>query len=103
MLLDRHPDIDAVMAGSDQIARGVLDVLRDAGRSVPGDVAVIGHDNQERLAAESRPALSSVDMNLEHLGRRAAELLFDAIDGRPHPGVHALSCRLVPRNSTTTD
>lgn len=103
MLLDRDPDIDAIMAGSDQIARGVLDVLRDLGRSVPGDVAVMGHDNQEQLAAQSRPALSSVDMNVEQLGRRAAELLFEAIDGRTRPGIHSLACRLVPRNSTTMD
>lgn len=102
MLLDRYPEVDAVLAGSDQIARGVLDVLRDAGLSVPHDVAVMGHDNQEQIATQARPPLSSIDMNLDQIGRRAAELLFDAIDGHKQPGIHSLPCRLLPRSSTTT-
>ena len=42
MLLERHPDVDAIFCGSDQIARGVLDTARDLGRRVPDDLAVIG-------------------------------------------------------------
>ena len=61
MLLDRHPDVDAIACGSAQIARGVLDTLRDLGRRVPEDVAVIGYDNWEVLTTNARPELTSID------------------------------------------
>jgi len=101
-LLARHPEVDAILCGSDQIARGVLDVLRELGRDVPGDIAVMGHDNWEILATNARPALTSVDMNLEELGRRAAAKLFDAMEGHPDHGVEVVPCRLVLRASTAS-
>ena len=101
MLLAQHPELDAIICGSDQIARGALDALREAGRDVPGDIAVMGHDNWEQLATQARPPLSTIDMNLEGLGQRAAQLLFAAMDGSPEAGVHSLPCRVVQRNSTT--
>src|SRR6478735_9040021 len=58
MLLERHPDIDAIFCGSDQLARGVLDTARDLGRKVPDDLAVIGYDNWEVLSTNSRPELT---------------------------------------------
>lgn len=100
IMLERAPQLDAIMCGNDQIARGVLDALRDAGRTVPDDVAVLGHDNWEVFAAHSRPPLSTIDMNLELLGRRAAQLLFAAIDGHEQPGVFRVNCRVVSRDST---
>lgn len=42
ILVERHPDIDGILCGSDQIARGVLDALRDMGKNVPADIAVVG-------------------------------------------------------------
>lgn len=100
MLLDAHPDIDGIVCGSDQIARGAMDTLRELGKSVPEDVAVIGHDNWEILATNARPPLTSVDMNLTQIGSRAAGKLFEAIaGGQPH-GVEKLPCRVVPRAST---
>jgi LacI family transcriptional regulator len=101
MLLARTRDIDAVFAGSDQIARGVIDTLHEAGLDVPRDVAVIGFDNWEIFTNSSRPPLSSVDMNLETLGRVAAERLSAALGGELASGVESLPCRLVPRESTT--
>ncbi|MCT9821337.1 LacI family transcriptional regulator [Microbacterium sp. W1N] len=101
MLLQRHPDIDAIFCGSDQIARGVLDTARDLGRAVPEDLAVIGYDNWELLATNARPELTSVDANLQQLGRQAAQRVFDAIDGVDiGEGVHHLPVRLVIRGST---
>jgi LacI family transcriptional regulator len=99
-LLDRHPDIDAIVCGSDQVARGALEVLRERGITVPQQVAVTGFDNWEVLSADSRPPLTTVDMNLEALGRLAAERLFAAMDGRHTPGAERLPCRLVIRGST---
>ena len=100
MLLDQHPDIDAVFCGSDQVARGVMDTLRERGRRIPDDVAVMGFDNWEILAAEARPPLTSVDMNLEEIGRAAARALFAALEGSPRSGVEMLPCRLALRAST---
>jgi LacI family transcriptional regulator len=99
-MLTRFPELDAVLCGSDQIARGVLDALREAGRDVPGDIAVMGHDNWEQIAANSRPPLSTIDMNLEELGKIAANLLVDAIELGSQPGVRSVACRLVTRGST---
>lgn len=99
-ILGMHPDVDAVICGSDQIARGALDTLREHERRVPEDVAVAGHDNWEVIAAHSRPRLTSVDMNLEELGRRAATRLFAAIEQRPSPGIEKVSPRIVERDST---
>jgi LacI family transcriptional regulator len=101
MLLTQDPTVDAIFAGSDQIARGVLDALHELGKEVPQDVAVVGFDNWEVLATSSRPPLTSVDMNLETLGRVAAERLSAAFSGELAAGVERLPCRLVPRDSTT--
>ncbi|WP_231494894.1 LacI family DNA-binding transcriptional regulator [Cellulomonas sp. KRMCY2] len=99
-LLDQNPDVDAILCGSDQIARGVLDVLRDRGIDVPGQVAVMGFDNWHIMTSGARPPLTSIDMNLEMLGRRAAQLLVDAMNGTTTTGVETMPCRLVVRGST---
>ena len=103
ILLRRDPEVDAVFCASDQIARGLVDAMREAGKRVPRDVAVVGFDNWEVMTAASRPPLTSVDMDLEGLGRQAAELLLSAIDGHPLPGVHLHPCRLSIRASTADD
>jgi LacI family transcriptional regulator len=101
LLLQQHPEADAVVCGSDQIARGVLDTARDLGRSVPDDLAVMGFDNWEVLTTNARPQLTSIDANLQELGRTAAHRLFAALDGVDiGSGVHSLPCRLVIRGST---
>jgi LacI family transcriptional regulator len=102
MLLDQHPDVDAVFCGSDQVARGVMDSLRERGLRVPDDVAVMGFDNWEVVAADARPPLTSVDMNLEEIGRSAARALFAALEDSPRSGVESLPCRLVLRASTAS-
>ncbi|WP_448624415.1 LacI family DNA-binding transcriptional regulator [Geodermatophilus sp. URMC 64] len=99
-LLDQALDVDAIVCGSDQIARGALEVLRDRSLDVPSAVAVVSFDNWEILAAESRPPLTSVDMNFEALGRMAAQRLFKMMNGEAHSGVDTLPCRLVIRGST---
>jgi LacI family transcriptional regulator len=93
-------DPDAICCGSDQIARGVCDRLRELGRPVPDDIAVTGYDNWPMMALASRPPLTSVDLRLEDLGRRSANLLLDAIAGIPHRGVLELPTQLVTREST---
>ena len=99
-LLDRNPKIDAIFCGSDQIARGAVDALRDRGVRVPDDIAVVGFDNWQIIAAATRPPLTTIDMNLHELGRQAGLRLLDMIDGkRPQRGVIRLPCCLVTRES----
>ena len=101
VLLGQHPDVDAVVGGSDQIARGILDTARDLGRSVPEDIAVMGFDNWEVLTTNARPELTSIDANLQNLGRMAAQRVFAALDGVDiGSGTHYLPGRLVIRGST---
>jgi LacI family transcriptional regulator len=100
ILLSAGADFDAVFCGSDQIARGVADALRAADRRVPDDVALVGFDNWDVMALACQPPLTSVDMELEALGRTAANLLLTAINGDPAPGKHTNPCRLVIRDST---
>lgn len=92
--------IDAICCGSDQIARGVIDRLRERDAAVPDTIAVTGFDNWEVMAMATRPPLTTVDMQLEEVGRRSVDLLVRAIDGDPHHGTVALPTRLVVREST---
>ncbi len=99
-LVSRGAALDAVFCGNDQIARGMLDVLREAGVGVPADVAVMGFDNWEIIAGAARPPLTTVDMDLREVGRVAAQALMEAIDGERDRGVRTNPCRLVVRDST---
>lgn len=99
-VLDAGRPFDAVFCGSDQIARGALEVLRERGRQVPQDVAVVGFDNWKMYAAAARPGLTSIDMRLGEIGRTAAQRLLAALDGRRTGGVQRVDCSLVVRGST---
>jgi LacI family transcriptional regulator len=99
-LLRSHPDLDGITCGSDQIARGVTDLLRETGRRVPQDVAVAGFDNWEVMVSASRPPLTSVDRNLHTIGRTAAGCLLAAIGGETLTGTQKIDCSLVVREST---
>jgi len=78
---------DACFAGADKPAYGVLRAAMEAGLSIPGDLAVIGFDDD---TPESRdiifPALSTMRQPLYEMGRAGVELLLDAI---AHPGREA--------------
>jgi LacI family transcriptional regulator len=90
---------DGIVAGNDQIARGLLEALRDRGVAVPEAVGVIGFDNWQVMTEAARPALSSVDMNLHALGREAGRHIVRLIDGERLHGVLRFPCTLVVRDS----
>jgi LacI family transcriptional regulator len=90
---------DALFCGSDQIARGALEALRERGLSVPGDVAIVGFDNWNVMTDATRPPLTSVDMNLGALGSEAGAALLAMISGESLAGVRRLPCSLVVRAS----
>jgi LacI family transcriptional regulator len=90
---------DALFCGNDQIARGAADALRERGINVPESVAIVGFDNWEVMVTACRPPLTSVDMNLEALGREAGERLIAMIAGERFSGVLRLPCTLEVRES----
>lgn len=91
---------DGIFCGNDQIARGVVDALRERGVSVPGDVSVVGFDNWEIVAKETRPPLTTVDMNLKELGRQAGLALVRLVNGDAvERGIWRLPCSLIVRSS----
>jgi LacI family transcriptional regulator len=95
------PTPDALFCGNDQIARGAIDALRERGLEVPRDVVVVGFDNWELVARETRPPLTSVDLNLKELGRAAGRALLALVEGRPEPpGARRLPCTLRVRESS---
>lgn len=91
---------DGIFCGNDQIARGVADALRERGTRVPEDVAIVGFDNWDVMTEASRPPLSSIDMNLQELGREAGRLLIGMIAGEKTRGIRHLPCTLIVRDSS---
>lgn len=100
LLLDRSPHLDAVFVASDPMAFGAMSALRHAGRSIPGDVAVIGFDDVPQ-AAFTDPPLSTVRQPVEQLGALAAQLLFEQIvHGTPPAPDQILPTVIVERGTT---
>lgn len=82
-LLARSPHLDAVFAGSDVMAAGARQALREAGRRIPDDVALVGYDDSA-IARHMDPPLTSVRQPIEEMGRAMIGLLLDEIaDRRP--------------------
>jgi LacI family transcriptional regulator len=101
ILMRTGDDFNGIFCGSDQIARGVADALREAGRRVPEEVGIVGVDIWEVMVEGCRPPLTTIDLNLTELGHAAATKLLRAIEGHPlEQGVQLMPCRLVTRRST---
>jgi DNA-binding LacI/PurR family transcriptional regulator len=96
-LLDEHPDLDAVFVASDAMAAGALTVLRERGRVVPAEIAVVGF-NDVVTARHTQPALTTVHQPIEALGREMTRMLVRLINGeQPTPLI--LPTELVIRDS----
>ncbi|MEU0620051.1 LacI family DNA-binding transcriptional regulator [Streptomyces rubiginosohelvolus] len=101
-LLARRPDLDAVFVASDVMAAGARQVLREADRRIPEDVALVGFDDSV-VARHMHPPLTSVRQPIEEMGRRMAQLLLDEIAGRTPGGERpsvVLPTELVVRDSS---
>jgi DNA-binding LacI/PurR family transcriptional regulator len=99
-LLAREPHLDAVFAGSDAVAIGVLAALQDAGSSVPGDIAVASVDDIG-AARYCRPALTTVKTHPYRTGQLAASMLIGLMSGEaPERRNHLLDVELVVRDSS---
>jgi DNA-binding LacI/PurR family transcriptional regulator len=97
-LLDDDPGLDAVFIASDLMAHGALRTLRQAGRLVPDDVAVVGFDDIE-LARYAEPPLTTVRQPIVELGRTLARQLLRLADGEEIEPSLVLPTSLVVRES----
>lgn len=89
----------AIFCFSDFAAMGVYDALRTLGISIPGEVAVMGFDNHELIAAQLTPPLSSIELPHYGMGKWAVEYLLEH-SSKPLPPVqHALACPYIERQS----
>jgi len=79
MLLEWHPDMDAVFVCNDQMALGAMKAAQQMGRQIPKDLAIVGYDNIPE-APYFTPALSSVRQGITELGRRAVNRLIALIN-----------------------
>jgi DNA-binding LacI/PurR family transcriptional regulator len=93
--LDRWPDTDAILAGSDAMALGALSALRARGVDVPGDVAVAGFDDIP-FAALSAPALTTASHPVEGIATAATTAM---LDRTPPPPVTMFPSEMVVRDS----
>ena len=96
-LLRTAPDLDAVFVASDLMVLGAMVALERAGRSVPGDVAVVGFDDSPAAAA-ARPALTTVRQPWRRVCREMVRLLLALLDGQ-EPAAVILPVELVLRET----
>lgn len=86
----------AAFVASDEMAFGVLKVLRKAGLDVPRDFSVLGFDNHELCEVVD---LTTMDHEVAEQGQDAARILLDILNGRP-PAALVRPARLVVRETT---
>jgi DNA-binding LacI/PurR family transcriptional regulator len=98
--LRRGVEFDGLICANDTLAIGAMHALRQAGRSVPGDVAVVGWDNIPE-GRFSSPSLTTVAPDVDELARTAARVLIRRIE---NPGAsaerHIIGHRLLVRESS---
>lgn len=100
-LLRLSPRVTAVFAANDLMALGALRAIREAGLSVPQDIAVAGFDDIP-AAQLVFPPLTTVTQFQDKIGRRSAEMLFQQLNASPGEPVQAVEMpfALIVRAST---
>lgn len=93
--------VTAVFCHNDRMAMGLYDGLRERGLTVPHDIAVVGFDNQEVIAAHLRPPLTTVALPHYELGAAGIRLLLGVDPPTTKHGVAEIMCPLIERQSVT--
>jgi len=91
----------AVFVGNDQMALGLLRAFGEKGVRVPGDVSVVGFDDQPE-AAYFMPPLTTVRQDFEELGKRCMELMRTQIEDGAAGGTLVVNPELIVRASTSS-
>nr|WP_042410055.1 LacI family DNA-binding transcriptional regulator [Streptacidiphilus carbonis] len=99
--LEQQPDTTAIFATHDILALGVLEAVRQCGRSVPADVSVVGLDDIAQVG-HAHPALTTVAIPKREMAQQAVDLLLRAVTERRPPAnaVSLLRPLLIEREST---
>lgn len=102
-LIDRVSDTDAIIYGSDLQAYGGLKMLKEMGKKVPEDIAVLGFDDMP-FSRISDPPLASVRQPMKKMGEMGAKLLLEAVTKKKFPNkVIKLKSEIVLRKSCQKD
>jgi LacI family transcriptional regulator, galactose operon repressor len=99
--LRKYPDTTGICCMSDIMASSTIKAIQDAGKSVPGDISVIGRNNSlySRL---SSPALSTIDLHMHEAGLGAANLILNTLSGNSVSQKILFSGTLIERDSVKT-
>lgn len=101
-LIEKKIDVTAVLCHGDLIARGALTVAKGSGLSVPGDISIVGIDNQP-FSGRTDPPLTTVDVSLVELGQLAVKHLIERIENpRLSPQRITIEAKMVIRQSTAS-
>ncbi|BBJ39447.1 transcriptional regulator [Streptomyces antimycoticus] len=101
-LLDAAERPTAVVCANDRVATGVLLAAARLGIAVPGQLSVVGYDDQDQMAAHLVPALTTVALSHHAMGAAAVDTVLDAVEaGEPVAvgKVQRLDCPVVARDS----
>lgn len=79
-LLDAAPALTAIVAGNDLLALGCFDALEARGLTCPDDISIVGF-NDMPFVDRLRPPLTSVRIPQREIGKVAADLLLERLDG----------------------
>lgn len=101
VLLARPDRPTALFCFNDRMAAGAVHAAHRLGLSVPGDLSLVGFDNEELVAPLIEPPLTTVQLPHYEMGRWAVEHLLDAVSGDSagRPEQHRIRCPLVVRES----
>jgi DNA-binding LacI/PurR family transcriptional regulator len=98
-LLSRGIPIDAVVAANDQMAVGAYTAIRERGLAIPGDIAVVGFDDNY-FGLTATPPLTTVHQPSVELGVTMAEVLVKLIQHEPVDQITILPTSLIVRQSS---
>lgn len=90
----------ALFCYNDSLAMGAYDAARQLGLSIPGDLAIVGFDNLEVIAAQLRPPLTTIELPHYAMGQWAVQYLLEHADAA-HPAAlqQTIECSLIERDS----
>jgi LacI family gluconate utilization system Gnt-I transcriptional repressor len=98
-LLARRPDVDGIFFCNDDLAHGAILQAQRQGIAIPGQVAMVGF-NDLPASAHMIPRLTSIRTPRAAIGRRAAQMLLERLDGKAQAAdVHDLGFELMVRES----
>jgi len=100
-IMDRDPDVTAILAGNDKMAIGAISGLKGCGLTVPGDVSVVGCDDMHQ-AEFCDPPLTTIHTPIYEVGRRACEKLLHLAAGEVESIEETYPVHLTVRKSTCT-